>query len=68
LGKALAARKTLATKILKVGRRCAITSTMYDLKTETADASALVKTNCDADSLLDSMDRVARQLSAGDLR
>ena len=68
LGKALAARKTLATKILKVGRRCAITSTMYDLKTETADASALVKTDCDADSLLDSMDRVARQLSAGDFR
>ncbi len=68
LGKALAARKTLATKILKVGRRCAITSTMYDLQTETADISALVKTDCDADSLLDSMDRVARQLSAGDYR
>ena len=41
---------------------------MYDLKTETADISDLVKTDCDADSMLDSMDRVARQLSAGDLR
>lgn len=68
LGKALAAQKSLSTKILKVGKRCAISSILYDFKTETAETSALVRTDCDEDSLMDCMDRVARQFSTGDYR
>jgi hypothetical protein len=68
LGKAVAAQKSLATKILRVGKRCAITSTMFDLKTETAEKSALAKTDCSVDGLMDTMDRIARQLSGGDYR
>lgn len=68
LGKALAAQKSLSTKILKVGKRCAISSILYDFKTETAEQSALVRTDCDEDSLMDCMDRVARQFSSGDYR
>ncbi len=68
LGKALAAQKSLSTKILKVGRRCAISSILFDFKTETAEQSALVRTDCDEDSLMDCMDRVARQFSSGDYR
>jgi hypothetical protein len=68
LGKALAAQKSLSTKILKVGKRCAISSILYDFKTETAEQSALVRTDCDEDSLMDCMDRVARQFSTGDYR
>jgi hypothetical protein len=68
LGKALAAQKSLSTKILKVGRRCAISSILFDFKTETAETSALVRTDCDEDSLMDCMDRVARQFSTGDYR
>lgn len=68
LGKALAAQKSLSTKILKVGKRCAISSILFDFKTETAEQSALVRTDCDEDSLMDCMDRVARQFSSGDYR
>jgi hypothetical protein len=68
LGKALAAQKSLSTKILKVGKRCAISSILFDFKTETAEQSALVRTDCDEDSLMDCMDRVARQFSKGDYR
>jgi hypothetical protein len=68
MGKALAAQKSLATKILRVGKRCAITSTLYDLKTETAEKSALSRTECSDDALMDAMDRVARQLSGSDYR
>jgi len=68
LGKALAAQKSLATKILRVGKRCAVTATMYDLKSETAERSALTRTDCSADALMDSMDRIARQLSSSDYR
>jgi hypothetical protein len=68
LGKALAAQKSLSTKILKVGSRCAISSILFDFKTETAEQSALVRTDCDEDSLMDCMDRVARQFSSGDYR
>jgi hypothetical protein len=68
MGKALAAEKSLATKILRVGKRCAITSTLYDLKTETAETSALSRTDCSEDGLMDAMDRIARQLSGSDYR
>ena len=68
LGKALAAQKTLSTKILRVGKRCAITSSLFDLRSETAEQSALARTDCDEDSLMDAMDRVARQFSGGDYR
>jgi len=49
-----------------VGKRCAITSTLFDLKTETADVAASVKTNCSNDDLMDGMDKIIRQLASGE--
>lgn len=63
LGKAIAAQKTLASKILKVGDKCAITATMFDLRTETAERSASYRVGCAADALMDGMDQIARQLT-----
>ena len=34
IGKAVAAEKTLATKIIRVGKRCVVTTQLYDLREE----------------------------------
>lgn len=62
LGKALAAEKSLATRLLRVGKTCAMTTTLYDLRTETAERAASVKTDCTEDGLLSGVDEVVEQL------
>lgn len=62
LGKALAAQRTLATQLLRVGHGCAISATFFDLKTETAGAGALVETGCGEKELLAALRRVVQKL------
>ncbi len=62
LGKAVAAEKSLATKLLRVGRSCALTSMLYDLQSETTERAASAKTACDADALLAGVEQLAKQL------
>jgi hypothetical protein len=56
LGKALAAEKTLATRLIRLGASCALTTTLFDLKTETAELAASIKTKCQKESLLQGID------------
>lgn len=63
LGRALAAQKSLATQLLKVGSKCAVSANLLDLKTETIDKGALVETSCSADDLMEAMKKVANQFS-----
>lgn len=62
LGKALAAQKTLATKLIRVGETCALIATVFDLETETAELSASVKTRCGRSSLLEGLDELIGEL------
>ncbi|MBW2736878.1 MAG: hypothetical protein JRH20_31225 [Deltaproteobacteria bacterium] len=63
LGKAVAAKKSLATKLLKVGKQCAFTALLYDLRTETTERAAQVRTACDQDALLGGVEKLAKQLA-----
>jgi hypothetical protein len=63
LGKALSAEKTLATTLIQVGSKCAVTSNLFDLKTETTEKGASVETGCSPDELLGAMKSIAGQLS-----
>jgi hypothetical protein len=63
IGKAIAAEKSLSTKILRVGTQCAITATLYDLKSETAEAGASSRTDCTDNALMDGIDQVATQVA-----
>lgn len=65
LGKALAAQKTVATRVLRAGEVCALTTTFYDLGTETTERATSVKTTCEPDALLGGVDQVVAQLVAG---
>ena len=63
LGKALSAEKTLATTLIQVGSKCAVTANLFDLKTETTEKGASVETGCSPDDLLSAMKSIAGQLS-----
>jgi hypothetical protein len=63
IGKALAAQKTVSTKILRVADRCVITATVYDLRTEIAELGASAKTTCADDGLIAGVDQVVARLS-----
>ncbi len=62
LGKALAAQKTLSTVLIKIGEKCVLTSTLFDLKSETAQEGATVETTCKNNELLAAMKLIAAQL------
>jgi hypothetical protein len=63
LGKAVAAQKTVATKILRAGGQCAVTAMLYDLKSEATERAASVDTSCAEGSLLAAMRELARKLT-----
>jgi hypothetical protein len=63
LGKAVAAGRSLATKLLRVGKQCALTSMLYDLKTETTLRAASVKMACSEEAILEGIERLARELA-----
>jgi hypothetical protein len=62
LGQAVAANKTLATKILQIGERCAVSASLYDLRTETSDKAATVDTECSQSALLAAIKALALKL------
>jgi hypothetical protein len=62
LGKALAAEKILAPKLIRLGETCVLTATLFDLRTETAETAASVKTKCGKDALLSGVDALVESL------
>lgn len=65
LGKAVAAQKSVATRLLKVGSSCAITATLYDLRTETTELAASVDTRCGQEELFGGLRALAQKLISG---
>lgn len=63
MGKAVAAQKSLATKILRVGKLCAIAASLYDLRSETTEGAATVDTSCQEDALLAGVKALVRKLA-----
>jgi hypothetical protein len=63
LGRALAAQKSLATKLLRVGGQCVLTAQLYDLRSETAERAGSAKSACGEAALLTAIDELARQLA-----
>lgn len=63
LGRAVAAQKTLVTKIIQIGSRCSLNATLYDLATEATDKAASYDTGCSTDALMDGVKQLAVKLS-----
>ncbi len=64
LGKALAADKMLATKLLRLGDVCTVVASLYDLRRESAEAAATIESGCASNELRDAIDRLVRELFA----
>jgi hypothetical protein len=62
LGKAVAAQKSLATRVMRIGDTCAMSSTIFDLKTETTERAATTKTACSDAELIAAVDGLVDQL------
>jgi hypothetical protein len=63
LGKALAAEKVLRTRIIRQGKDCLTTSTLYDLRTEASDRAAVESSTCTTAELTRSLSRIAEELA-----
>ncbi len=64
IGRALAAQKSLLTRIISIGSRCAVTAALFDLGTEASEQAVSQKTNCDRDALVTALEQVATSLKA----
>jgi hypothetical protein len=64
LGRELAAEKSLATTILRIGDRCTLTAVLYDLRTQVTDATAKENVGCEQRALQEGIDRAAATLKA----
>jgi PEGA domain-containing protein len=62
LGRELAAQKSLSTQILKIGKTCRVTATLYDLKKSAAERGATAGGACQEDLLLGALEEIAMKL------
>lgn len=64
LGKELAAQKSLATVVLRIGKTCEVTATMYDLARATTERAATSGGPCSEEGVKAALEAVASELSA----
>ncbi|MBN2498828.1 MAG: hypothetical protein JXR96_29825 [Deltaproteobacteria bacterium] len=65
IGRELAAGKSLAARVLKVGSGCVLTLNLYDLRTATLERASSVEGGCDEGAVADMIGRASRELAAG---
>ena len=65
IGKELAATHVLTSRITSVGSQCILTSFMYTLRTATTESASTVRTTCDADAMVEAVDRLVAELLGG---
>jgi len=62
IGKELAAEKTLSTRVMKLGKRCTVTLTLYDLKKAATESAASHHGKCSEDDIVNSLDIAVSRL------
>jgi protein-disulfide isomerase len=64
IGQELAAQKSLAAQIMKIGKQCVVTATLYDLRKATTERAATVEGACTEEALMASLKTAAQKLTA----
>jgi formylglycine-generating enzyme required for sulfatase activity len=62
LGKELAAQKSLSTRIMKIGSKCSITATLYDLMRSASEKSATANVACTEDGMMTGITEIVQKL------
>ncbi|MCK6549834.1 hypothetical protein L6R52_28615 [Myxococcota bacterium] len=63
IGRELAAEKTIATRILRIGSKCITTATMFDLRRAASEHAATHEGPCTEDGAMEATKAVARELT-----
>jgi len=63
IGKELAANKILATQVMKIGKLCVVSATVYDLKKATMERGATAEGKCDEQAIMTSLKSVVSKLA-----
>jgi len=63
IGRELAASKSLATRLMKIGSKCVVTATLYDLRRAATEGGATAEGGCGEDALRESLKKVVPHLS-----
>ena len=66
VGKELAASKSLATQLMKLGRDCVLTASLFDLKTAASEAGATARGRCTEGGIIELVDSVVGQLTGSE--
>jgi TPR repeat protein len=66
IGKAVAAEKTLSTRLIRIGEVCILKSSLFDLRREVSEHVANTKTGCKEDDLIAAVEEVAAKLKRRD--
>ena len=53
----------MTPKLLKFGKKCALSAVIYDLRSETTDKSASARTDCHIDTLIDAADSLISKIT-----
>lgn len=62
LGREMAAEKTLATQVLKMGSQCSVNITLLDLRKATTEKAATIKGSCNEEAIVASVEQAVDQL------
>ncbi len=62
VGKAVAAEKLISTKIIRVGKRCIVATSMFNVREEATEKAASHKGRCDEGAVTEGLEQVAAQL------
>jgi len=62
IGKELAAEKTLAARIVKLGKHCTVSLTFYDLRKAATEKAATQNGGCGEDAVVDSLEKALVKL------
>lgn len=65
IGQELSAQKSLSAQVLKLGGKCKVTLTLYDLKRSTSEKGSAVSGGCEEAKIVDSLERAVEQLVRG---
>ena len=62
IGKAAAAQKTLTTKLIKAGDKCALSAVLFDITSQTSESAATVTGGCGMSDLLANLAPLVKKL------
>jgi len=65
IGQELAAQKSLSTQVLKLGGKCKVTVTLYNLKKSTSEKGMTVSGGCEEAQIVESLEKAVDKLVVG---